>query len=381
MSFKEFIWSFLPESKVDNYVTENIQNHYSSDETDIPPIFDQAFIDAAKKMVEDITGEKENQNLDNYFKTVHPLSQDETVYPEGEVVYEYPPLMQRDPGAVGQKQIIKLDEKNEVTMTTKSLQPPLFVIPNFLSAAECDLIIEMAKKKGLHRSKIMTAESDTFADENFASERHSNSSVLKRGSDIDEELIKTLHSRVSKLLDIPDEIVDYSEHLQIGQYSPGGYYHAHLDSTINLPNSPCCFQTECTNAKGEDLSNTDCCKVCRFATVLYYLNDVEEGGETAFPIADLSITEQRKYQDEKPDWQNLTSNCDTSSLVIKPEKGKAILWYNHFMDKKGYLGHVHMKSWHGGCNVKKGVKWIATNWINTPHYRTRLLPSKFVPQS
>ena len=29
----------------------------------------------------------------------------------------------------------------------------------------------------------------------------------------------------------------------------------------------------------------------RFATVLYYLNDVEEGGETAFPLADCSDDE------------------------------------------------------------------------------------------
>ena len=25
---------------------------------------------------------------------------------------------------------------------------------------------------------------------------------------------------------------------------------------------------------------------CRFITILYYLNDVEQGGETAFPVAD-----------------------------------------------------------------------------------------------
>ena len=25
--------------------------------------------------------------------------------------------------------------------------------------------------------------------------------------------------------------------------------------------------------------------ICRFATVLFYLNDVEEGGATAFPVA------------------------------------------------------------------------------------------------
>jgi hypoxia-inducible factor prolyl 4-hydroxylase len=27
--------------------------------------------------------------------------------------------------------------------------------------------------------------------------------------------------------------------------------------------------------------------ITRYITVLYYLNDVEEGGETAFPVADI----------------------------------------------------------------------------------------------
>lgn len=28
------------------------------------------------------------------------------------------------------------------------------------------------------------------------------------------------------------------------------------------------------------------CRLCRFITILYYLNHVEEGGETAFIVAD-----------------------------------------------------------------------------------------------
>ena len=29
------------------------------------------------------------------------------------------------------------------------------------------------------------------------------------------------------------------------------------------------------------------CITCRYITILYYLNDVEDGGETAFPVADM----------------------------------------------------------------------------------------------
>lgn len=27
--------------------------------------------------------------------------------------------------------------------------------------------------------------------------------------------------------------------------------------------------------------------ICRYITILYYLNNVEDGGETAFPVADM----------------------------------------------------------------------------------------------
>ena len=51
---------------------------------------------------------------------------------------------------------------------------------------------------------------------------------------------------------------------------------------------------------------------------------------------------------------------------MKPKKGRAILWYNHFLDPTTeWTGAVDRNSLHGGCAVHKGTKWIANNWINT----------------
>ena len=62
---------------------------------------------------------------------------------------------------------------------------------------------------------------------------------------------------------------------------------------------------------------------------------------------------------------NLARNCKKSNVVIKPEKGKAVIWYNHYLRRRsGWLGQVDFRSFHGGCNVQKGEKWIANNWIN-----------------
>ena len=69
---------------------------------------------------------------------------------------------------------------------------------------------------------------------------------------------------------------------------------------------------------------------------------------------------------------NLARNCQKSRVVVKPEKGKAILWYNHHVRKKsGWLGQVDFRSYHGGCNVLKGQKWIANNWINAAPFKSQ----------
>jgi len=43
------------------------------------------------------------------------------------------------------------------------------------------------------------------------------------------------------------------------------------------------------------------------------------------------------------------------------------MWYNHHIDQQtGYLGNLDKYSLHGGCDIKKGSKWIANNWIAAP---------------
>ena len=64
----------------------------------------------------------------------------------------------------------------------------------------------------------------------------------------------------------------------------------------------------------------------RYFAFMSYLNDVEEGGETVFPYFDLSI---------------------------KPTKGHTLIWPADW---------THM---HFGDEVKKGVKYIITGWIES----------------
>ena len=79
----------------------------------------------------------------------------------------------------------------------------------------------------------------------------------------------------------------------------------------------------------------------RFATVLFYLNDDMEGGETSFPR-----------------WLN----SETSEpLLVKPQRGKAVLFYNMLPD-----GNYDERSQHAALPVRKGEKYLTNLWVWDP---------------
>jgi hypothetical protein len=69
---------------------------------------------------------------------------------------------------------------------------------------------------------------------------------------------------------------------------------------------------------------------------------------------------------------NLAKKCYNSNVVAKPSKGKAIMWYNHVVyEPSRWMGNLDHFSFHGGCDVRKGRKWIANNWISVGNDRRR----------
>ena len=76
----------------------------------------------------------------------------------------------------------------------------------------------------------------------------------------------------------------------------------------------------------------------RIATVLMYLSDVEEGGETVFPKADITV---------------------------RPKKGDAVLFWDVTPD------HVDDDmSLHASKPVIQGTKWSLTRWIREKSMRS-----------
>ena len=82
----------------------------------------------------------------------------------------------------------------------------------------------------------------------------------------------------------------------------------------------------------------------RYATILFYLNDDLLGGETSFPR-----------------WVNGKSFHE---LKVKPEVGKAILFYDQLPD-----GNYDDFSQHAAKPIINGEKWLINLWIWDPTYQ------------
>ena len=136
------------------------------------------------------------------------------------------------------------------------------------------------------------------------------------------------------------------EDLQILRYENGQYYKDHMD----------CFGSSTTTVQTDPDSRVS---MDRISTMLMYLSDVEEGGETGLPDAIPVSPPDMKARMESE------SKCGyTAGVAVKPTKGSAILFYDLQAD-----GNVDSFSMHRGCPVLKGTKWSATKWIHQGPFR------------
>ncbi|XP_078364987.1 transmembrane prolyl 4-hydroxylase-like isoform X2 [Oculina patagonica] len=196
--------------------------------------------------------------------------------------------------------------------------------------------------------------------------RYSQQAWLRQDK-ITHPVLKGIYERIAKLTKLPRKIIHGSEAMQVVHYEKYGHYHAHFDTGIEHTSIPCCHQNH---------AHLPLCKLCRFITILYYLNDVEEGGETAFPFAHNTTISREGLENMNADDFNLSTNCHSANLVFPAKKGTAIMWYNNFIDQdSGLLGTLDLQSLHGGCDVTKGEKWIANSWLTAPTKESRHIKS------
>lgn len=214
------------------------------------------------------------------------------------------------------------------TLKVASVTPRVFTIENFLTPQECQEIVRLGVDKGL---KSSTLHSSAMAREtNDTTTRSSSNTWLARDTS---SLTEDLYRRAAQLTNIDPDLFQkfhetssqhhsIAESLQIVRYRKGEEYTPHHDFV-----SP---------------SINDRFQGTRFATLLIYLNTVEDGGETRFPRA--------------------VNNYNSEGLEVSPKAGTAVLFYNMLED-----GNMDDLSQHGSNKVLGNTnKWIANLWIWDP---------------
>lgn len=201
-----------------------------------------------------------------------------------------------------------------------SWRPRAFIYRGFLTHEECDHLVRLAKDK-LEKSMV----ADNESGKSIASEvRTSSGMFLRKAQD---EVVAGIEARIAAWTFLPEE---NGEAMQILHYEHGEKYEPHFDYFHDKAN--------------QELGGH------RVATVLMYLSEVENGGETIFPNSEAKDT-----QPKGNDW----SDCAKNGYAVKPYKGDALLFFSLHTDAT-----TDPLSLHGSCPVIEGEKWSATKWIH-----------------
>ncbi|CAL0320693.1 unnamed protein product [Lupinus luteus] len=197
-----------------------------------------------------------------------------------------------------------------------SWSPRIILLHNFLSMEECDYLRAIA----LPRLKISTVV-DTKTGKGVKSDVRTSSGMFLSVAERKYAMVQAIEKRISVYAQVP---IENGELIQILRYEKNQFYKPHHDyfsDTFNLKRG------------GQ-----------RVATMLIYLTDNVEGGETYFPMAG-------------------SGDCSCGGkifkgLSVKPTKGNAVLFWS-----MGLNGASDPRSVHGSCEVLSGEKWSATKWM------------------
>lgn len=221
---------------------------------------------------------------------------------------------------------LKEERRGEQWTELLSWEPRAFIYHNFLSKEECEYLIKLATPH-MQKSTVVDAKTGKSIGSRV---RTSSGMFLRRGQD---KMISAIEKRIADYTFIP---VENGEGLQVLHYEAGQKYEPHFDF----------FHDEFNTKNGGQ----------RIATLLMYLSDVEEGGETVFPNAKFNSSSLPHY--------NELSDCAKRGLSVRPKMGDALLFWSMKPDFS-----QDPSSLHGGCPVIKGNKWSSTKWMRVHEYK------------
>ncbi|CAE6830136.1 2OG-Fe(II) oxygenase [Paraburkholderia nemoris] len=229
---------------------------------------------------------------------------------EAALVNTAPQTYQYDESPVARGNVIRAHDR-DVRVLMRCERPQVIVFGDVLSPDECDEMIERSR----HRLKRSTTVNPATGKEDVIRNRTSEGIWYQRGEDA---FIEKMDRRISSLMNWP---VENGEGLQILHYGTTGEYRPHFD--YFPPDQP---GSAVHTAQGGQ----------RVSTLVIYLNDVPDGGETIFPDAGMSVA---------------------------AVKGGAV--YFRYMNGQRQLDPLTL---HGGAPVLGGDKWIMTKWMRERAY-------------
>ncbi|WP_434110521.1 2OG-Fe(II) oxygenase [Paraburkholderia caffeinilytica] len=221
-----------------------------------------------------------------------------------------PQTYQYDESPVARGNVIRAHDR-DVRVLMRCERPQVIVFADVLSPDECNEMIERSR----HRLKRSTTVNPVTGKEDVIRNRTSEGIWYQRGEDA---FIEKMDRRISGLMNWP---VENGEGLQILHYGTTGEYRPHFDY---FP--PDQAGSAVHTAQGGQ----------RVATLVIYLNDVPDGGETIFPEAGMSVAARQ---------------------------GGAV--YFRYMNGQRQLDPLTL---HGGAPVLGGEKWIMTKWMRERAY-------------
>ncbi|HEX9946826.1 MAG TPA: 2OG-Fe(II) oxygenase [Allosphingosinicella sp.] len=218
-------------------------------------------------------------------------------------------LAKREARAAAQLRLIEAMELDDAGYPRRPIEPlRLSEAPyaaaaaGFMTEAECDYL-KSAAEAGLQPSVVVDPVTRRTVPNPV---RKSDGAVF--GVFAEDPVVNALNRRIAAL---SGTRLDQGEPLQLLRYRPGGEYKPHMDALPAEPNQ-------------------------RIITVLVYLSDDYEGGETSFPRTGLSF---------------------------RGRTGDALLFRNAGAD-----GRPDPLALHAGLPVTRGAKYLASRWIRAGRF-------------
>jgi hypothetical protein len=190
-------------------------------------------------------------------------------------------------------------------------QPRIEMLRDFLPLSICDYVIGMAAPM-LKRGKVV----DKQGGESVSDER--SNAVMNFGLSDSDFLLELINLRIADAVDMPPE---NAEGLGVLHYRPGESYAPHADYIDDTPANAAQLA-----ARGQ-----------RVRTLLVYLSEDFEGGETTFPRLNISF---------------------------KPPAGSALIFHN--VDAHGRIDPLTL---HTGTPPTRGEKWLISKWFRNKPLR------------